>query len=169
MTGFVATDYTRNLTIVSFRGSASIRSWLSDIILVRVPVDICSDCTAHRGFWTSWVDARDRVLQAIRAAVARNPGFRVAVTGHSMGGSIASLAAAELRNNGYNVALVILCMDSPTVGCANMLLVHVRRSPFWKRCPQHVYHQSSWWQLSRHALQRPSPTCATYVGRLCPC
>ncbi|KAH7115385.1 Alpha/Beta hydrolase protein [Dactylonectria estremocensis] len=105
VTGFVATDHTNNLTIVSFRGSASIRSWLSDFIFPRIPVDICSGCTAHWGFWTSWVDARDRVLQAIRTAAARNPGFRITITGHSLGGAIASLAAAELRNNGYNVAL----------------------------------------------------------------
>ncbi|KEY69353.1 hypothetical protein S7711_08111 [Stachybotrys chartarum IBT 7711] len=105
VTGFVAADYTNNLTLVSFRGSASIRSWLSDVIFIRIPVDICSGCTAHWGFWTSWVDSRGPVLQAVRTAVAKNPGFRIAFTGHSLGGAIASLAAAELRDNGYNIDL----------------------------------------------------------------
>ncbi|KAH7231464.1 Alpha/Beta hydrolase protein [Fusarium solani] len=83
VTGFVAVDYTNNLTIVSFRGSASVRT-------------------------------RSRVLEAIRSTAARNPGFRIAITGHSLGGAIASLAAAELRNNGYNVDLYTF--GAPRVG-----------------------------------------------------
>jgi hypothetical protein len=113
VTGFVAVDYTNLLTIVSFRGSASVSSWLTDIFFNRIPVDICSGCTAHWGFWTSWVAARGPVLQAIRTAAAINPGFRIVVTGHSLGGAIASLAAAELRNNGYSTDLVFLPTDIP--------------------------------------------------------
>ncbi|KAJ9419482.1 hypothetical protein FOXG_07142 [Fusarium oxysporum f. sp. lycopersici 4287] len=105
VTGFVAVDYTNLLTIVSFRGSASVTSWLTDIFFNRILVDICSGCTAHWGFWTSWVAARGPVLQVIRTAAAINPGFRIVVTGHSLGGAIASLAAAELRNNGYSTDL----------------------------------------------------------------
>lgn len=114
MTGFVAADFTNNLTIVSFRGSASIRSWISDLVFPRVPVDICSGCTAHQGFWTAWVEARGTVLKAIKTVAARNPEFRIVITGHSLGGAIASLAAAELRNDGHNIALVIHRMGSPT-------------------------------------------------------
>ncbi|KAJ3459934.1 hypothetical protein MRS44_016007 [Fusarium solani] len=61
-----------------------------------------------------WVEARSRVLEAIRSTAARNPGFRIAITGHSLGGAIASLAAAELRNNGYNVDLYTF--GAPRVG-----------------------------------------------------
>lgn len=34
-----------------------------------------------------------------------NPTYKIVTTGHSLGGAIASLAAAALRNNGYDVAL----------------------------------------------------------------
>ena len=68
--------------------------------------DICSGCTVHQGFWTSWLEARPGILAAVKAAVERNPGYGIVSTGHSLGGAIATLCAANLRNSGYNVALV---------------------------------------------------------------
>ncbi len=89
-------------------------------------MDICSGCTGHWGFWTSWVEARDVVLQAIRTAAAINPGFRIAITGHSLGGAIASLAAAELRNEGYMLALVIGRAYSPTTSYICSYIASIR-------------------------------------------
>lgn len=68
--------------------------------------DICADCTAHDGFWKSWVEARTGVLAAVKTAVNANPNYQLIVTGHSLGGAIATLAAAQLRNDGYSATLV---------------------------------------------------------------
>jgi acetyl esterase/lipase len=76
--------------------------------------DICTSCVAHRGFWNSWTDARDRVLPAVAQAVAANPSYQLRVTGHSLGGAIATLAAASMRNTGHAVALYTF--GSPRVG-----------------------------------------------------
>lgn len=69
------------------------------------PTDLCAGCTVHRGFWLSWLEARRGVLAAIEKARAANPSYSVAVVGHSLGGAIATLAAANLRNNGVPTAL----------------------------------------------------------------
>ncbi|KAF2197958.1 alpha/beta-hydrolase [Delitschia confertaspora ATCC 74209] len=105
VTGFVATDTTNNLTILSFRGSASIQNWLTNLDLSTIPTDLCPGCTAHSGFWSSWLESRTGVLDAIKTAARENPGYKLIVTGHSLGGAIATLAAAELRNSGYETAL----------------------------------------------------------------
>ncbi|KAH7402534.1 Alpha/Beta hydrolase protein [Pyrenochaeta sp. MPI-SDFR-AT-0127] len=114
VTGFVAVDHTNKLIVVSFRGSASIDAWRTNLAFDTTSTDICSGCTAHRGFWNSWVDARDRVTPAVKQAVTDFPSYKVVVTGHSLGAAIATLAAASLRNSGYTVALYNF--GSPRIG-----------------------------------------------------
>ncbi|KAF2476422.1 alpha/beta-hydrolase [Lindgomyces ingoldianus] len=105
VTGFVAVDSTNSLVIVSFRGSASIQNWIANFDIAAVNTDLCTGCTAHSGFWNSWLEARDGVLAAVKSASQANPKYKIVATGHSLGGAIASLAAAQLRNSGYTVAL----------------------------------------------------------------
>jgi len=106
VTGFVAIDSTNRNIVVSIRGSQSARNWLADVDITAIPTDLCDGCTVHQGFWNSWLEARPRILTAVKDAVAKNPGYAIVATGHSLGGAIATLCAAHLRNNGYAVALV---------------------------------------------------------------
>ncbi|KAH7119548.1 Alpha/Beta hydrolase protein [Dendryphion nanum] len=104
-TGFVAIDNTNQLIVVSFRGTASFLGWIVDFTYNRTPTTICNGCGAHQGFWTAWLSVRDAISNTVRDLVVANPGFNVICTGHSLGGAIASLAAADLRNAGYNATL----------------------------------------------------------------
>jgi predicted lipase len=98
VTGYVAVDHTNKLIIVSFRGStSSVDAWITNFEFDTVKSDICSGCTAHRGFWNSWADARDRVTPAVKQASATFPDYKIAVVGHSLGGAVATFAAAALR------------------------------------------------------------------------
>ncbi|KAL8924995.1 MAG: hypothetical protein Q9172_002424 [Xanthocarpia lactea] len=105
VTGYVAIDNTRALTVLAFRGSSSVRNFVADANFLAEPTDICPSCTAHNGFWDSWVEARPGVLAALKTAAASHPNNRVIVTGHSLGGAIADLAAAEIRNSGITADL----------------------------------------------------------------
>ncbi|ORY17424.1 Alpha/Beta hydrolase protein [Clohesyomyces aquaticus] len=105
VTGFVAVDNTNSLVVVSFRGSTSIQNWIANFDIGAVNTDLCNGCTAHSGFWNSWLEARDGVLAAVKSAAQANPKYKIVATGHSLGGAIASLATAQLRNSGYSVAL----------------------------------------------------------------
>lgn len=112
--GYVAVDHTNKVIVVSFRGSTTIDAWLTNFDFGTTNTDICSGCTAHRGFWNSWVDARSRVTPAVKQASASYPNYKITVAGHSLGGAIASLAAAQLRNSGFAVALYNF--GSPRIG-----------------------------------------------------
>jgi predicted lipase len=114
VTGFVAVDHTNQLIVISFRGSQSIDAWRTNLDFATTATDICSGCTAHTGFWQSWKDAQGRVVPAVKQASAAFPTYKVTVTGHSLGGAIATLAAASLRNAGYSVALYTF--GSPRIG-----------------------------------------------------
>jgi predicted lipase len=106
VTGFVAVDSTNRKIVVSFRGSSSVRNWLTNVDFSVMQTDLCDGCTVHQGFWRSWLEARPGILAAVKEAVSRNPGYGIVSTGHSLGGALATLCAATLRNSGYDVALV---------------------------------------------------------------
>lgn len=106
VTGFVALDPTNQLIVVAFRGTHSFANWLTNLKFRKVDTKLCPGCTAHRGFWQSWLDSRAAVLDSIKTLAAANPTYQLVVTGHSLGGAIATLATAELRIvHGYKVDL----------------------------------------------------------------
>ena len=105
MTGYIAVDKTRSLTVLAFRGSESVRNFLADADFPTVPTDICSGCEADQGFYNSWLEARTGVMSALQSSAAANPSYQVVVVGHSLGGAIAAIAAAELRDQGSNTDL----------------------------------------------------------------
>ncbi|KAJ4286232.1 hypothetical protein N0V90_013266 [Kalmusia sp. IMI 367209] len=105
VTGYVALDPAHSLIIVSFRGSASIQNWITNLDFGAVSTNLCAGCTAHRGFWQSWQDSRSAVTAAVKSLAASHPTYQIVTTGHSLGGAIATLAAADLRNSGYRVTL----------------------------------------------------------------
>lgn len=45
-------------------------------------------------------------MKAIESADDSYPNYSLVVTGHSLGGAIATLAATQLRNEGHSAALV---------------------------------------------------------------
>ena len=105
-TGYLVTSHLHKKHILAFRGTRSVQNVVADLKFVPIETDICPDCTAGRGFWSSWLDARDIVREGMKEAVEEFPEYEIVVTGHSLGGAVASLAAAQLRNDGYDVALV---------------------------------------------------------------
>lgn len=143
-TGFLAVDRTNRYIVLSFRGSSSVRNYLANLAFTTTPVELCAGCEVHDGFWSSWLEVQPTVIKAIQDARAANPGFPVVATGHSLGGAIATLAAARLRTLGIPAALVRISLSFffslrtrfPSQACANpqtwltrvVFQVHLRRS-----------------------------------------
>lgn len=114
VTGFVATDTTNELIVLSFRGSASIANWLTDFNFPVIPTTICTKCFASAGFWSSWLEAKYAVFTAIERGRELHPTYKLVVTGHSLGGALATIAAAVLRSNGTSVDMYTY--GAPKVG-----------------------------------------------------
>ncbi len=112
--GFVAVDAKRHLIVVSFRGSHSIRNWITNLQFEQDACDLVSDCEVHAGFMSAWKDVQATVTSAAQSLKAANPSYAVIVTGHSLGGAVATLAAAYLRKAGLPCDLYTY--GSPRVG-----------------------------------------------------
>lgn len=104
--GFVAVDHTNQLIVIAFRGSVSIPNWIADLTFVMAPWSICTGCQAHAGFLASWESVKSQIQEAVKSATARYPSYIIIATGHSLGGALATLAAADLRHSGYAITLV---------------------------------------------------------------
>ncbi|KAL8684619.1 MAG: hypothetical protein Q9224_006231 [Gallowayella concinna] len=96
-TGYMAIDDMNKIIVLAIRGSVSSSNWKADWDMIRVKVNFCDECKIHRGFRNSWEEIKIAVLVNMKKAVERHPDYRIVVTGHSLGGAVATLAAAELR------------------------------------------------------------------------
>ncbi|KAJ4421623.1 hypothetical protein N0V82_003624 [Gnomoniopsis sp. IMI 355080] len=102
--------------IVAFRGTYSLANTVVDLSTVPqkyVPYpdpgdsgnkktgpgteQKCDNCTVHMGFLESWRQARRLVLPVLKNVRATHPGYPIRIVGHSLGGSVACLAALELK------------------------------------------------------------------------
>ncbi|KAH6853717.1 Alpha/Beta hydrolase protein [Chaetomium sp. MPI-CAGE-AT-0009] len=121
--------------VVAFRGTYSVTNTIVDLSTVPqeyVPYPAppgdgdgdgdgrCDNCTVHMGFMTSWRNAREVVIPALRAAREKYPGYRVHLIGHSLGGAVAALAALELRLGLGWRDVVVTTFGEPRVGNAEL-------------------------------------------------
>jgi predicted lipase len=77
--------------IVAFRGSASLRNWLTDFDAHQAAI---GDSHVHAGFKAAWLSVAWQVASVIHESGRK----AVFLAGHSLGGALAAIAGAELLN-----------------------------------------------------------------------
>jgi hypothetical protein len=92
--------------VIAFQGTETAKQIKVDLNLSLDNTTVCSGCKAHSGFWQSWQEAKPKVLEVITSARKKFPKNKIIVTGHSLGGAISTIAAADLRSSGIPVDLV---------------------------------------------------------------
>ena len=96
--------------VVAFRGTESTGDWLANLNVLGTsqPYGI-----VHRGFHTGFTVVKSRIEQELR----RLPDRKVVLTGHSLGGALATIAAAEWQ--GVFPIDAIYTYGQPAVGRGN--------------------------------------------------
>lgn len=112
--GYVGVDPTAQLIVVSFRGSHSVRNWITNLVFLQEPCDLVDGCLVHTGFNTAYQEIAGDLIAAVTAARAAHPDHKIVFTGHSLGAALATLAAAYVRAEGF--AIDIFGYGSPRVG-----------------------------------------------------
>ncbi|KAG1901972.1 Alpha/Beta hydrolase protein [Suillus fuscotomentosus] len=119
--GFIARDDTRKELVVAFRGSREISSAIIDTSLLLSPLrgpglPENTDAHVHTGFLYAFRSVGDRVLNVLREQFKEFPQYDVTVSGHSLGGAIASIAAVSIRNSFPDAALRLFTFGQPRTG-----------------------------------------------------
>ncbi|KAJ4383151.1 hypothetical protein N0V86_001193 [Didymella sp. IMI 355093] len=110
-------DNAREL-ILSLPGTSSVQDFATDFSFLpmnQTTAAGCTDCRVHGGFYAAWRSIADDVAAALADQRAQNPGYSTIITGHSLGGALASLAYTDLKAGGVPVKIAYT-MGSPRVG-----------------------------------------------------
>lgn len=117
--GYLLRDDSAQEIVAAFRGTESIQNYETDMNYTFAPFDTfpsCEGCQVHGGYYLLWVSVVDSVQSMIQAQVDQYPDYGVVITGHSLGGSLAALAAAQYSSIFSN--MTIFTMGEPRTGNA---------------------------------------------------
>lgn len=101
--------------ILAFRGTSSPTDWVTDMIAQQTifkPLSKKSVMT-HRGFTEVYMSARDQIFQLLDQVPSDKPLF---VTGHSLGGALATLASVDIAVNRKPNTIIAYTFGSPRTG-----------------------------------------------------
>lgn len=119
---------------VAFRGSSSIRDWLSNLDARKVPYTSYPecDCYVHKGFYEAEQKVVGGIVEEVRRLKQRFPSYQVKVTGHSLGAAMAQLTSMDLYKAGYNVS--VIDFGQPRTGDAKYatFATNVLEIPTWR-------------------------------------
>jgi len=105
MLAYVGYEPFTQTVIISFRGTVltSILDWLEDLNFFQTEA-ICPACGVHEGFYEAYMSIRADFVKYVHLAEQAYPNSEIVITGHSLGGALAYLAAVDLSlNEGINV------------------------------------------------------------------
>ncbi|KAL6185933.1 hypothetical protein ACLB2K_042055 [Fragaria x ananassa] len=157
----VATD--PNAIIIAFRGTQehSIQNWIEDLFWKQLDIDYpgMPDSMVHHGFYSAYHNTtiRPGILNAVARAKEFYGDIGIMVTGHSMGGAMASFCALDLRVNQKEKNVQVMTFGQPRIGNAifatyysklvpntiritngNDVVPHL--PPYYTYFPQKTYH-----------------------------
>lgn len=128
---YVAVDNSNGYIVISVRGSLQVGDLLSDVNASSVQKTMLGGMGwVHEGMLASASYIHCCVKDVLSKACARRPGWTVLVTGHSLGGGVASVLAMMLRDSGDvpdTAEVRCATIGSAAVMCAEL----ARRSVGW--------------------------------------
>ena len=94
-------------------------NWINNFDFPHIQSGFCEECLVHEGFWYQYDGMRETYLYYLTNAHEKYPQYRMIVTGHSLGGALATLTAADirgLRGPWYMANVELYTYGSPRIG-----------------------------------------------------
>jgi hypothetical protein len=87
--------------VVAFRGSVTDVNWIRnfDFVPTQPWPSTAPSATVHAGFWATYSELRSTLRSATTKALARSNQCQLWITGHSLGGALASIMSVDIHMN----------------------------------------------------------------------
>jgi predicted lipase len=97
--GFVGYNPNEKEILVSFRGSVNVANWITNINFLKESYNGVAGAEVHSGFYEAYKGVRDQVIGSVMALHRYHPSAKFTVTGHSLGGALATFAAMDIKEH----------------------------------------------------------------------
>ena len=83
--------------VFTFRGTINATNWIEDFAFEQVPYRRCSNCKVHERFYFSYMSIANQIHNAVSTLRQKYPTKDIVMTGASLGGALATIAAIEIH------------------------------------------------------------------------
>ena len=126
--GFVAVSQSENAIAIAFRGSQHFKQVATEMyrILAEPKTSFQAGGRVQRYFLEVFEDVWNDIQTYVNEVMKNNPSYKVWVTGHSLGGALASLASTLIMFEGKTARdnLMLYTFGQPRVGNYDYALTH---------------------------------------------
>jgi predicted lipase len=145
--GLVGLNHKLKAIVVSFRGTYSWRDITTNLLVYQSTADwksklqdflpennlVPSELRVHAGFELQYVRLRPKIMNATSSLATQYPDYQILFTGHSLGGSLATLAAVDFHDSyGFADRISLYTFGVPRLGDSNWAR-YVNKLPFAQR------------------------------------
>lgn len=114
-------------TILVFRGTDSDIDWVADAIFYQVPYPyVNGQGKVHGGFLSIYDSCREEIIEALKTV---HPLKKLYITGHSLGGALATLSTIDLAHVFPQKDIVLYNYGSPRVGDLDFMNLFYQYNP----------------------------------------
>lgn len=117
--GFVGYNSRDNEVVLAFRGTngADFMNWMTNIVYYRVQYEDVPNTQVHSGFYSAYSAVSSRVISNLRTLLSAHPTATLLITGHSLGGALATFAALDIKRKiSFSNRINFYTFGSPRTG-----------------------------------------------------
>eukprot|EP00123_Amoebidium_parasiticum_P022136 comp8077_c0_seq1/m.3566 comp8077_c0_seq1/g.3566 ORF comp8077_c0_seq1/g.3566 comp8077_c0_seq1/m.3566 type:complete len:360 (-) comp8077_c0_seq1:111-1190(-) len=117
--GFYGYSPSSNAVVVVYRGTQMyhLKNWIADLDAVSIDYPLAAGARVHRGFFNAYNSSfRDTVFTGMKKLIDAYPSAEIHLTGHSLGGALATLSAADLTHQLGIPIKKLITFGMPRVG-----------------------------------------------------